>query len=289
MLTAIGALLIGGAVGILTALFGVGGGFLITPLLNIVLGVPMPVAVGTSVVQILGVSAGSLFERRHEPKPGIKMSIVMFGGNFIGVQIGAALLARLERIGYIVVRGSRYALVDLVVLALFIPLLLGIAYWLYIDTRRNPEPPVVRVGWFARLKIPPYACFESLERPRLSLPVLAYFGMLMGLLTGMLGIGGGVLLLPALVYLVGLRTRRATSTSLVMVLLTSAVAVVTHTIAGNVNYPLAVPLLLGGTLGAAFGTSLGERMQGPALRKYFIYVLLLAVVVVSFRLLMVLF
>lgn len=167
MIQALGALLIGSLVGVLTGMFGVGGGFLITPLLNIVLGVPMPIAVGTSAIQILGVSTNALYERRHEERPALKMAIVLFGGNFVGVLLGASLLSYLARLGSLSFGGNTIAIVDLVLLLTFLPLLLGIAYWLYRDTRRNPASPIIRIGWFAKLKIPPYTQFTALELPQL--------------------------------------------------------------------------------------------------------------------------
>ena len=123
MTVIIGALLLGTLVGTLTALFGVGGDFLITPLLNIVLGVPIPIAVGTSAVQILGVSTSSLYGRRHQEPPAVKLAIVAFGGNYAGVRLGAALLGYLSKLGTITINQSTLPVVDLVVLLIFIPLL----------------------------------------------------------------------------------------------------------------------------------------------------------------------
>jgi uncharacterized protein len=284
MMLALGALVIGSLVGVLTGLFGVGGGFLITPLLNIVLGIPMPIAVATSAIQILGVSTSALYERRHAERPALKMAIVMFGGSFVGVQLGASLLAHLAKLGSLHFGDNTIVVVDLALLLTFLPLLLGIAWWLYRDTSRNPVSPVIRIGWFAKLKIPPYTQFPGLESPQLSVIVMVYFGLCLGVLTGLLGIGGGVLLLPTLVYLVGLRTRRAISTSLTMVWLTSVVAVITHTLAGNVDFRLAVPLLFGGILGARVGSRLCVNLSGTRLRRAFVYVVLLAAVIVISKL-----
>jgi uncharacterized membrane protein YfcA len=288
MIQALGALLIGSLVGVLTGLFGVGGGFLITPLLNIVLGVPMQIAVGTSAVQILGVSTSALYDRRYAEKPALKMAIVLFGGNFVGVQLGVALLGYLAKLGNLRFGEHMIAVVDLALLLVFLPLLIGIAWWLYHDTRKNPKSPVMRVGWFSKLRLPPYTKFPGLESPQLSIIVMVYFGLCLGVLTGLLGIGGGVLLLPSLVYLVGLRTRRAISTSLLMVWLTSIVAVVTQTLAGNVHLELAIPLLVGGAVGVRVGSRLCVHLSGTWLRRSFVYVVLLAAVLVAYKLLIVL-
>ncbi|MHB9033030.1 MAG: sulfite exporter TauE/SafE family protein [Anaerolineae bacterium] len=278
--TILGALLIGGGVGILSGIFGVGGGFLITPLLNIVLGIPMPLAVGTSAVQILGVSTCSLYERRRGVNPALKMAIVMFGGNFVGARLGVDTLKYLTGLGAITVRGASVPIVELAVLLIFLPLLVGIAYWLYIETRSVADPLADRIGLFAKLPIPPLTDFAALDQPSLSIPVIVYFGLLLGFLTGLLGVGGGVLLLPALVYLIGLHTHCATATSLVMVWLTTFTAVINHTIAGNVDYFLAVPMLVGGTLGARLGTRLGARWSGRQVRRYFIYVVAAAIAII---------
>ena len=97
-------------------------------------------------------------------------------------------------------------------------ILSAIAGWLIYDTRRNAAEPEHLVGLFARIKIPPYTDFASLDHPQLSIPVLSYFlGLLLGFVTGLLGIGGGVIMLPALVYLIGMRTHQATATSMALV------------------------------------------------------------------------
>jgi uncharacterized membrane protein YfcA len=119
MLLSLGALLIGSLVGVLTGMFGVGGGFLITPLLNIVLGIPMPIAVGTSAIQILGVSTNALYERRLGDQPDLKMAVVLFGGNFVGVQLGASLISYLAKLGNVRLNGNSIAIIRHRFLAIF--------------------------------------------------------------------------------------------------------------------------------------------------------------------------
>lgn len=280
-MTFVGALVIGTCIGVLTGLFGVGGGFLITPLLNVVLGKPMHIAVGTGVVQILGVSTAGLYRRRGSDQTDYKLATVVFGGSFVGVRLGVAVLGRLKELSALSFGARTVSAADFYLLCVFLVMLGGIAGWLLYDTSRNKTPPKVRVGLFARIKIPPYTDFPSLEEPRLSIVVVSYFGLALGFLTGLLGIGGGVILLPALVYLVGMRTHRATATSLALIWLSSFAASINHAIAGNTDIKLVIPLLLGGTAGLQLGVALSAKVGGPKLRQYFSLVVVGAMVLVS--------
>lgn len=283
MWVALGALGIGAAVGVLTGLFGVGGGFLITPLLNALLGVPMPVAVGTGAMQILGVSAAGLYRRRHDGLTDYKMAVVLFGGNFVGVRLGADLLAWLGGLGSVVVNGREVVAVDLILLSVFIVVLSGIAYYIWYDARRNGGDEACE-GLFALIHCPPYTDFPTLRHPRLSIVVMSYFGLALGFLTGLLGIGGGVVLVPALIYLVGMRAHQASATSLALIALSSFVAVIVHAGAGNTDLWLAIPLLIGGSVGVQFGSTLCERCNGQQLKRSFVLVVLVALLIVVTKL-----
>ncbi len=275
----LGALAIGASIGVLTGMFGVGGGFLITPLLNVLLGVPISIAVGTGVVQILGVSTAGIYRRRGEGLIDYKMALILFGGNYVGVRLGARTLGWLNGLESISLGSRRAPAGEVYTLLIFAVLLIGIAVWMFLDTSRShtEEPPQ---GLFARVRLPPYTHLASVGGTPLSIPVLSYFGLALGFLTGLLGIGGGVILLPALVYLVGMRTHCAAATSLVIVWLTSFVATITHSLAGNTDLLLAVPLLVGGSLGLQVGVNVCNRTGGARLRRYFCFVVLAAVVLI---------
>ena len=279
MLVALGALGIGAAVGVLTGLFGVGGGFLITPLLNALLGVPMPIAVGTGAMQILGVSAAGLYRRRHEGLTDYKVAGVVFGGNFVGVRLGAALLAWLGGLGSVVVNGHRVVAVDLILLCVFTAVLVGIALWIWYDSARRSDEGECE-GLFACIHCPPYTEFPTLSHPRLSIVVMSYFGLALGFLTGLLGIGGGVVLVPALIYLVGMRAHQAAATSLALIALSSFVAVIIHAGAGNTDLRLVVPLLIGGSVGVQFGATLCDRCNAQQLKRSFALVVVGALLIV---------
>lgn len=285
MIVSLGALLIGAGVGVLTGLFGVGGGFLITPLLNAVLGVPMAVAVGTGAAQVLGVSTAGLYGRRHEGLTDYKMAVVLFGGNYVGVQLGAATLNWLGDLGSWPLPGGPAPVVDVSILVVFVVLLSAIAAWLLYDTSRTGAEEVLRhAPLFSRLPFPPFTAFQSVPGESLSLPVMSYFGLAMGFLTGLLGIGGGVVLVPALIYLVGMRTHCASATSLAMVWLTSFLATIAHAGRGNVDLTLLAPLLVGGTIGLQVGLRLCRRLPGGTLRRYFAWVVVASAVMVIIKL-----
>lgn len=280
----IGALAIGLSVGVLTGMFGVGGGFLITPLLSIVLGVPMPIAVGTSAVQILGSSTAALYGRHGEGQTDYKMAIVLFGGNFAGVRLGAAALSWLGSAGSMIFRGGSVPIVEFAVLCVFLPLLVGITAWLWYDTSRAKGAESPTSSLLARIRVPPYTGFPSLGDAQLSIPVMSYVGLALGFLTGLLGVGGGVIIVPTLVYLAGMHTHRAAATSLAMVWLSSLVATITHASAGHVDLLLAVPLLTGGSVGVQLGVALCRRLAGRQLRRHFAFVVLAAALIVATKL-----
>lgn len=279
-LIALGALAIGAGVGVLTGMFGVGGGFLITPLLNVLLGVPMPIAVGTGAMQILGTTTAGLYRRRHEGQVDYKMALVLFGGNFVGVRLGDAVIQWLKGLGDLTVRGEAVSAVDFVIQIVFVVILAGISAWLIYDTSRNHADDTPVEGLFGRLPVPPLTGFDSLGGRKMSVPVLSYFGLGIGFLTGLLGIGGGVVLVPALLYLVGMSVHCCAATSLAMVWLSSFAGVITKTSSGDANLALVIPLLIGGTAGLQVGVTVCNRMSGASLKRYFVIVVLAAMLLV---------
>ena len=187
MMLVLGAFALSLSIGILTGMFGVGGGFLITPLLNVLLGIPMPLAVGTSTVQILGVSTAGLYRKHGEGRTDYKMALMLFGGNLVGVRLGAAALGRLTALGTLVLSGKTLAWVDLAVLCVFLVLLSFITIWLWYDASRRKPEQARHVGFFARITLPPYTAFDTLDHPRLSIIVMVLPGPGPGLLDRLTG------------------------------------------------------------------------------------------------------
>ena len=272
-----GGMLLGALVGSLTGLFGAGGGFIITPALNVFLGVGMNFSVGTSSCQILGASlfamAGS-FDRRWS---GARVVLWVAVGVPFGSALGTWVVRRLKTIPAWHCGGRDLPVVYLTLLGFFAVFLLLIAGWMLYDTmvlaRRRSEdevPPGLLAGW----KIPPCRRFESIPAGAFSLPVLAMLGGGMGFLSGLLGIGGGVVMLPALYYLVGQETRAAIRTGMLLIFISGAFGTLFHAVEGNIHYGLAGALVAGAFFGARMGVRLQKRLHAEALRRYFAWVVL---------------
>lgn len=278
------------SVGLLTGIFGVGGGFLMTPALIILLGLPAPISVGTGLATFLATSSVGIFKRRNSDTMDLKLALTIAAGSTGGVYIGLIILETLKGLPPLLLKGSPIDTVSFILLVSFLPLLVGIASYFFLDYHRhNGLPPDKRVGLFAHVKLPPYGHYSSLEQSELPVIMLILLGVTVGLLTGLMGIGGGVILWPALIYLVGQRAVKASGTSLVLVWVSSLVAVVLNTKQGNIHYPLLAVMLTGGIAGTMVGTQLGLRISGPKLRLSFIYVILAAIVMIGVKVLLMIF
>ena len=282
---AIGATIIGWVVGMLTGIFGVGGGFLMTPALMIILNIHGPTAVGTDLAAILANSSFSMLKRRGSGTVDVKLGLTIATGSILGVLVGSYFLELLKDAPKLLIFGREQETVQYCLLCMFLVLLAGIAGYMTFDYKRNFGKALDKqVGFFARFKIPPYLHFSSLEQPRLSVVTLPILGFFVGILTGLMGIGGGVLLLPALIYLVGQRANKAVGTSLLLVWISSLVGVIRKSEAGEVSLLLFVFLLVGGLAGILLGTKIGLKLAGHKIRLYFVYVVIAAVLMIGYKL-----
>ena len=280
-----GAGIIGLVVGSLTGIFGVGGGFLLSPALMIILGVSGPIAVGTGIATSFVNSSFGMITRRGSGTIDYKLALIICVGSVIGVMIGSELMDVLKRMPELTILGSEQNPVQYILLLLFLVTLVAIGGYLYLDYKKNKgQAPAKRIGYFSKITLPPYIHFTSLEEPRLSLIALLSMGLIIGVLTGLMGIGGGVVLLPALVYLVGQRTGKAAGTSLVLVWISSLVAVIRKGAGGDIDVELLAPLLICGIIGTFLGTKIGLKLSGPRIRLYFVYVIVASVIMVGVKL-----
>lgn len=276
--------LAGGLVGVLSGLFGIGGGFLLVPLLNTILGVPMPLAVGSTTCYTLGPATTALLTRR--PTLGFaELPLILAGGLFAGVYAGAAALSKLEATGNLNLFGRSIPAVDLAVLGSYSVLMTAIA----VASIRSAVRPRLLVpdaarGLVSRWTIPPMATIPDLTPSRYSIPLLALLGLGVGGLSGFLGMSGGLVLIPATVYLLGLKVRDATTVTVVIVWIASCQACVLHALHGRVNLWLTASLLITGPIGAGLGAELGMRLRGRQLRLGFGLMVLLAAAIVWVRL-----
>jgi len=270
---AVNALLIvalGGLVGLLSGMFGVGGGFLTTPLL-IFYGIPPTVAVASATTQITGSSVSGVYAHMRRGGVDLKMGMVMIAGGVVGSFAGAGLFRILQNSGQI----------DLVIGFLYVLLLGGIGGLMLKDA-------LIALGWVT--------VAEPRERPRhnrwiASLPLRWRFyasglylsplaplalGFAAGAMTVLLGIGGGFILVPAMIYLLGMAPRVVVGTSLIMILAVSAVTTMVHAMTTQaVDIVLAALLLVGGVIGAQYGAVLATRLKPDLLRMALAIIILM--------------
>ena len=254
---------LGFLVGLLSGMFGVGGGFLTTPLL-IFYGIPPPVAVASAATQITGASVSGVMVHMRRSGVDLKMGGVMIVGGLFGSAIGAILFRLLQASGQIdLVIGSLYVLILTWIGGLMLKdALVALGY--VTPPSSEQQPPRRHNRWTASL--PLRWRFYSSGLYLSPLAPLA-LGFVAGMLTVLLGIGGGFILVPAMIYLLGMAPRVVIGTSLVMILAVSAVTTMIHSLTTQaVDIVLAALLLIGGVIGAQYGALLSTRVKPDLLR-----------------------
>lgn len=253
----------GAAVGFLSGLFGVGGGFLMTPLL-IFSGIPAAVAVGTEAAQIVASSVSGAIAQWQRRNVDFKMGTVLLAGGLIGSVFGVQLVALLRAAGQF----------DLVV-ALSYVTFLGIVGSLMliesINTIRKSQQGLATGGrkpgqhsWIHGLPLK-----MRFHRSKLYISAIPPFviGAFVGLLAAIMGVGGGFIMVPAMIYLLRVPTNVVVGTSLFQIVFVTAMTTVLHAYQNyTVDVVLALLLMIGGVIGAQFGAIAGERLRGEQLR-----------------------
>ncbi|HBL47678.1 sulfite exporter TauE/SafE family protein [Gimesia sp.] len=272
----------GGLIGFLAGMFGVGGGFLLVPILNIVLGIPMELAVGASACQVLGPATTSLLARKIKFRD-LFFPLVITGGLLLGVIAGTGILEHAKSSTSVVLNARNIIVADLVVLIAYLFMLTGLGV-LSLRSARRDDSELKGTLFTERFQIPPVARFPSLVEEPLSIPVIAWFGLGLGLLSGLLGISGGLLLFPVLIFGLGIPTHRAITCSLMIVWIVAFQSTIAHAWHGNINIMIVIALLLGGTVGARLGSDLNARLKGLQLRRQFGWLLLSVALMIGARL-----
>jgi uncharacterized protein len=253
---------LGFVVGLLSGMFGVGGGFLTTPLL-IFYGIPPSVAVASAATQITGASVSGVMVHARRGGVDMKMGGVMITGGLIGSVAGAGLFRILQTSGQVdVVVGFLYVLIlGWIGILMLKDALIALGY---VGAPAQPEKQPRHNRWVASL--PMRWRFYSSGLYLSPLAPLA-LGFVAGVLTVLLGIGGGFILVPAMIYLLGMAARVVIGTSLVMILAVSAATTMVHSLTTHaVDVVLAGLLLAGGVIGAQYGALLTVRIKPDLLR-----------------------
>ena len=253
---------LGGAIGFLSGLFGVGGGFLMTPLL-IFIGIPAPVAVASEANQIVASSVSGVIAHWRRGNVDFKMGGVLLAGGFIGSYLGVELFAWLRTIGQI----------DLVIRLSFVFFLGIIGILMLAESsrailRRSSGTGVRRKlhqhYWVHRLPLR-----MRFRKSKLYISAIPPFtiGALVGVLAAIMGVGGGFLMVPAMIYLLGMPTIVVVGTSLFQIIFVTAnVTFLQSVTTQTVDVMLALLLLAGAVIGAQFGSRCGQYLRGEQLR-----------------------
>jgi uncharacterized membrane protein YfcA len=262
---------VGFLVGVLGGFFGVGGGFLAGPMMYLA-GVPMNFVVGTDLAHMTGKSIVAARRHRTLGHVDIKLGLLMVLGTIPGIEIGARIIEGLEAAGSI----------DLVVGLAYIVILLTIGTFTAWESLR-----AMRLVRIERMQARDALAFRGVTRrvhlfnlpPLISLPnsgiesislwVVLGVGFFTGLLAGVLGVGGGFVRMPMMVYLVGVPTHVAVGTDLFEVVISAGFGTVTHALKGNVDILIALVMHTGAAIGAQIGAMSTRFFVGPRIRLFF--------------------
>jgi hypothetical protein len=263
---------LGGVVGLLTGMIGVGGGFLTTPIL-IFFGIPPAVAVASSTTQITGTSISGVLAHTRRKGVDYRMGAVIIAGGVLGSLAGGFLFRLLQQMGQI----------DTVIALLYVILLSSIGFLMAKESattlglvkpkggaarpqrRHNPMIAALPMRW-------------RFYRSGLYISPLAPFGLgiFSGMLTVLLGVGGGFIMVPAMIYLLGMSAQVVVGTSLLQILAVTAATTMIHaTTTRSVDIVLAILLLLGSVVGAQYGARFAQKMRPEWLRLGLAIVVLL--------------
>jgi len=266
---------LGLVVGFVAGMFGVGGGFLLTPLLIHAFGVPVSIAVGSALSQKCGTSISSFLKYRALGRGEPRIDLVMLGGSLIGVDAGTRLLRFLSNIGHWSILGHRVPAAQFTLDLLFVMVLTFVAARTALDAiearkRAMPRGDVTIPGpLVTKVRIPPFVALPDVGLTSVSVPMLAYLGFLLGAASGLMGIGGGVLFMPVLLYGIGLSVRNAAGTGVLLLAVTVAVGTFEQAISGFVSLRLAMAILIGSSIGAQLGALTTHRLPNRTLRLIF--------------------
>ena len=255
-------LAMGGAVGFLSGLFGVGGGFLMTPLL-IFSGIPPAVAVGTESAQITAASVSGAFAQWRRRNIDFMMGAVLLAGGIVGSVFGVQLVGSLRRLGVF----------DFFVAVCYVTFLGVVGTLMLIESVNTMRK--MRGGAVSSRRSGQHLWIHGLplklrfQRSKLYISAIPPFfiGLFVGLLAAIMGVGGGFIMVPAMIYLLRVPTNVVVGTSLFQIVFLTAVTTALHASQNQtVDVALAVLLMAGGVIGAQFGAVAGERLKAEQLR-----------------------
>ncbi|MET0138043.1 MAG: sulfite exporter TauE/SafE family protein [Sphingobium sp.] len=266
---------LGGVVGLLSGMFGVGGGFLTTPLL-IFYGIPPMVAAASSASQVTGASVSGVYSHLARGTVDLRMGGVMVAGGLVGTLLGAVIFSILQRIGQI----------DTVIALLYVLMLGSIGVMMaresvgaLVAMRRGQPAPARRRRHHPLVAALPMRWRFYASGLYISPLAPLILGIVSGILTMLLGIGGGFVLVPAMLYILGMQTQVVIGTSLFQILFVTMATTMVHSLTTKaVDLVLAFLLLLGSVTGAQIGTRLSMKVRPEYLRIVLAFIVLVVAI-----------
>ena len=262
----------GGMVGILSGMFGVGGGFLMTPLL-IFYGIPPIVAVATEANQIVASSISGAYAHWRRAAVDIKMGTILLIGGIIGSLFGIRLFVLLKNLGQI----------DLIISLSYVILLGIIGTLTFVEGIRSMIIPnelrTLKKRNRERLWIYSLPLRTKFKKSGLYISIIPplVIGFFVGILASIMGVGGGFIMVPAMIYLLRMPTNVVIGTSLYQIIFVTSLVTILHAYENQtVDIMLALILMSGGVVGAQIGAALGHRLKAEQLR-FMLGILILAV------------
>ncbi len=260
---------LGGIVGMLSGMFGVGGGFLMTPLLFFI-GIPPAVAVATEANQIVASSFSGVLAHFKRKTVDLKMGGVLLAGGLVGAFLGVQLFNYLKSLGQVdlLIKLSYVTFLSIIGGLMFVESLRAI-----MKTRGGAAPKRRKHTWVHNLPFKMKFRTSGLYISAIP-PILV--GVVVGVLAAIMGVGGGFIMVPAMIYLLGMPTKVVVGTSLFQIIFVTAFTTLMHATTNyTVDMGLAVLLLVGGVIGAQIGARIGVKLKAEQLR------ILLAIMVLA--------
>ncbi len=267
--------------GIMAGMFGIGGGFLLTPLL-IFIGVPPAVAVASSTNQIIASSFSGFLAHWYRKNVDLRMGMVLLAGGFFGTWLGVEIFTMLQEMGQI----------DLAISVIYVVFLGAVGSLMMVESsrtilRQRRGRPTAKHGLrsMRRLHLP-FVIYFPRSDIKISIIMPLVVGVGAGILVSLMGIGGGFIMIPAMIYLLGVPTSVVVGTSLFQIIFTTALATVLHAVnTQTVDIVLALLLIIGGVVGAQLGTLFGSRLPAEKLRIILAFIVMAVTVKLALGLL----
>lgn len=274
---------LGGIVGVLSGIFGVGGGFLMTPLL-IMIGIPPTVAAASDSNQIVGASTSGTLAHYKMGNVDFKMGILLLLGGILGGTLGVQVIKVLRQLGN----------ADFLIKVTYVLMLGFVGAYMFMESLQSlrkkevQQPTPKKESKYASfVQMLPWQTYFEKSGIRLSVLMPLVLGIFVGVLAAIMGVGGGFIMVPVMVYLLRMPMHVVVGTSLFQILFTCIDVTIMQSYTNHtVDFILALILLLGSTLGAQFGARLSKKLKGEQLKILLASIVLLVMFKMLFDLLL---